>query len=266
MKIRAAAVHLVVEKTTRLSLMSHDMIGTRALTSLVEVFFCFCFWFVFTNVSAPDGCRLPARPAALSASHVVGPTVDPRRAALLVQLFELRDLCRCWVNIISPFFLIKKRVGFVRFFFSLMVLVIPVNVFISRMSGSIQGRLLEKADERVDTVSEFLRVVQAIKLLSLEAVFAKRLDAKRNEELRFLQRFVYFQSLSFLVWQGTPLLVTGITYGFYSQVCLAIDNNRSHSVSCSSWRAVMTSLMPAPSLCRSLCSICSRCLCICSRS
>ena len=65
---------------------------------------------------------------------------------------------------------------------------LPIPGFLAKRMQGIYKVLAEKADARVETVTEALNVIRMIKMFGWERKIAERIADKRAEELRWLRQ------------------------------------------------------------------------------
>ncbi|XP_059141156.1 multidrug resistance-associated protein 1-like [Physella acuta] len=103
-----------------------------------------------------------------------------------------------------------------------LVLLIPINGFISAQLGKLQIKLMAHKDERIKIMNELLSGIKIVKLFAWEKSFERRILEVRDKELQKLRRFSLLGcSLSFS-WSVAPFLVSLLT--FLSYVYLSSDH------------------------------------------
>ena len=73
---------------------------------------------------------------------------------------------------------------------------LPLPGFLATRMQGVSKVLAEKADARVETVSEALNVIRMIKMFGWERRIAERIASKRAEELRWLRHIELLQLLN----------------------------------------------------------------------
>jgi ABC-type bacteriocin/lantibiotic exporter with double-glycine peptidase domain len=91
-----------------------------------------------------------------------------------------------------------------------MLLLLPLNGAIARLSKRLQARLMAIKDERVSLTSEALAGIRLIKLNAWEDAFVSRIASVRDAELRRLRAYVLLQAASAVLWTALPLLVFNV--------------------------------------------------------
>ncbi|CAH8436418.1 unnamed protein product [Dicrocoelium dendriticum] len=98
-----------------------------------------------------------------------------------------------------------------------LLLLLPLNAVIARLSKSVQEKKFKAADSRIKVISEILNGIRMIKLYAWEPSFIKEVNRLRHEEMKYLRRFTYLHSFSFL-WTCAPFLVALSSFGVYVSV------------------------------------------------
>lgn len=100
----------------------------------------------------------------------------------------------------------------------LMVLVMPLNLFISREFARTQKLIMAATDARIHTTNEVLENIRIIKYFAWEQRFAAMVYEKRKVELHALRnRYILWVGAA-TVWFGIPLLTTFVSFFFYTMV------------------------------------------------
>ncbi|KAL0086848.1 P-loop containing nucleoside triphosphate hydrolase protein [Phycomyces blakesleeanus] len=104
--------------------------------------------------------------------------------------------------------------------FGLMVLIftLPLNHYNSKRFVKVQDKLMESRDKRVGLMNEVLQGIRQIKFFAWESNWEKRIMEARNIELGHL-RDVFMADVFFnLLWQGSPILVTIISFWSFTKI------------------------------------------------
>lgn len=100
----------------------------------------------------------------------------------------------------------------------LMVLVMPLNLFISREFARTQKVIMAATDARIHTTNEVLENIRIIKYFAWEQRFAAMVNEKRRVELQALRnRYILWVGAA-TVWFGIPLVTTFVSFLFYTMV------------------------------------------------
>ncbi|CAO3626391.1 unnamed protein product [Cunninghamella blakesleeana] len=95
-----------------------------------------------------------------------------------------------------------------------MIVTLPANHFNAKIFAKSQDQLMEARDKRVNLMNEVLQGIRQIKFFAWENKWEERVMESRRTELKHL-RTGYLAELGFnLLWQGSPILVTIVS--FYS--------------------------------------------------
>lgn len=100
----------------------------------------------------------------------------------------------------------------------LMILVMPLNLFISREFARTQKLIMAATDARIHTTNEVLENIRIIKYFAWEQRFAAIVNEKRKVELRALRNRYRLWVCAATVWFGIPLLTTFVSFLFYTMV------------------------------------------------
>ena len=85
---------------------------------------------------------------------------------------------------------------------SVMIILLPINHFTTKIFAKTQDRLMTARDKRVTLMNEVLQGIRQIKFFASEKDWQKRILQSRNTELRFLRTNYYCEALFLLIWQG----------------------------------------------------------------
>ncbi|KAK7532705.1 ATP-dependent bile acid permease-like protein [Phyllosticta citricarpa] len=99
-----------------------------------------------------------------------------------------------------------------------MILLLPVNMLISKKFSSIQKQILAATDARINTTNEILSNIRIIKYFAWEARFKAQVDEKRAAELRHLRRRYQWWATAATVWSGAPIIITFLSFLVYTTV------------------------------------------------
>lgn len=100
----------------------------------------------------------------------------------------------------------------------LMVLVMPLNLFISREFARTQKLIMAATDARIHTTNEVLENIRIIKYFAWEQRFAAMVNEKRKVELHALRNRYTLWVGAATVWFGIPLVTTFVSFLFYTIV------------------------------------------------
>ncbi|CAK3838118.1 ABC transporter [Lecanosticta acicola] len=97
-----------------------------------------------------------------------------------------------------------------------MVLMIPINGFIAKISKTLQKRQMTNKDARTRLMTEILNSMKSIKLYAWTTAFMNRLNEIRNDrELSTLRKIGGVSAVSTFAWNTTPFLVSCSTFAVF---------------------------------------------------
>ncbi|KAF2071736.1 hypothetical protein CYY_006941 [Polysphondylium violaceum] len=98
---------------------------------------------------------------------------------------------------------------------AIMLVMIPINLFISNLAKKRQTTSMKLKDKRTKAVNEVLNGIKVIKLYSWEQSFMNHVNAIRNSELGVMKTIKYIQGFSLLLWSMSPIFVSVSTFAVY---------------------------------------------------
>lgn len=99
-----------------------------------------------------------------------------------------------------------------------MIIVLPLNHYNAKMFAKTQDRLMDARDKRVSLMNEVLQGIRQIKFFAWERNWEKRIMEARDVELHHLG-ITYLSGVLFtFLWQGSPILVTLITFWSFTKL------------------------------------------------
>ncbi|KXS16473.1 P-loop containing nucleoside triphosphate hydrolase protein [Gonapodya prolifera JEL478] len=99
---------------------------------------------------------------------------------------------------------------------AIMILMIPINTYLTKLSRGIQKRQMANKDSRFKLVDEFLSGIKVIKLYAWERPFLQSISDVRQKELDTLKSYAYLSALQSFTWSCAPFLVSFATFALYS--------------------------------------------------
>jgi len=118
-----------------------------------------------------------------------------------------------FVEFVAPF---NKGMG-------VLAVLFPFNILVWRGLDIYQVAQMEKKDQRVKLITEILSSIKVIKLFAWEGSFIKRVNALRNQEVKYVRVKQLLDGALNLLWISIPILVTMAS--FFAFVLLDPDNN-----------------------------------------
>lgn len=100
----------------------------------------------------------------------------------------------------------------------IMILLLPVNLTISKQFARMQKLILAATDARIHTTNEVLTNIRIIKYFSWEDRFLGLVDEKRRAELKNLRNRYIIWALAATIWGGAPMIITAFTFLVYTLV------------------------------------------------
>lgn len=89
-----------------------------------------------------------------------------------------------------------------------MIILLPLNGWISGKIKHIQWRLMRAKDSRTKWMNEILNAIKVLKLYAWELPFIQKILRLRDQECRELYRSAYLNSFLFFAFQAAPLVVS----------------------------------------------------------
>lgn len=97
-----------------------------------------------------------------------------------------------------------------------MVLMIPINGVIARISKTLQKRQMKNKDARTRLMTEILNNMKSIKLYAWTTAFMNKLNVIRNDqELHTLRKIGGVTAIANFTWNTTPFLVSCSTFAVF---------------------------------------------------
>lgn len=102
-----------------------------------------------------------------------------------------------------------------------MILIIPINLWISTKLYEFHGKQMAKKDQRVKIMNEILNGMKVLKLYAWEPSFDKNVRGIRSSEISLLKRMAMLNASMFFFWSFAPFMVTLSSFVTY----VLIDEN-----------------------------------------
>ncbi|WFD05253.1 hypothetical protein MVES1_000581 [Malassezia vespertilionis] len=100
----------------------------------------------------------------------------------------------------------------------LLIVAIPFQTFIARITGRVMARLLRTKDARLDLSCELLACMKTLKFYAWEKPFKERMANIRSSELQQLRQTFLLYAINRLTFVATPMLVILTTFGTHTLV------------------------------------------------
>ena len=105
---------------------------------------------------------------------------------------------------------------------TVMLAMIPINVWISTIQRRFQVRAMTSKDERIKVINEILSGIRVLKFNGWEIPFITRIGSIRQQEMKHLQSISIINAFSSIMWTCSPFLVSLVTFSVY--VLVSEDN------------------------------------------
>ncbi|KAI7905777.1 uncharacterized protein BX663DRAFT_500876 [Cokeromyces recurvatus] len=99
-----------------------------------------------------------------------------------------------------------------------MIITLPLNHYNSIMLARTQEKLMEARDKRVSLMNEVLQGIRQIKFFAWETNWEKHILEARDVEIKHLKTTFVSEVLFNFLWQGTPLLVTIVSFFTFTKL------------------------------------------------
>ncbi|KAI9844589.1 MAG: hypothetical protein M1838_002113 [Thelocarpon superellum] len=100
----------------------------------------------------------------------------------------------------------------------IMLLMVPINLAISKGFGRIQSQLMAATDARMQATNEVLQNLRVVKYFAWETRCGQSIDQERRAELRVIQERCILWLIAATVWFGAPLIITFMSFLLYTMV------------------------------------------------
>ncbi|KAK5166122.1 Transporter of the ATP-binding cassette (ABC) [Saxophila tyrrhenica] len=123
------------------------------------------------------------------------------------------------VQFILAIFLLYQILGYSSIVgIGMMVVLLPINMYISKKFAEVQTKILAATDARIHSTNEVLTNIRIIKYFAWEQRFLGTVDEKRVVELRYLRNRYILWSIAATIWAGAPIIITLLTFAVYTLV------------------------------------------------
>ncbi|KRZ36397.1 Multidrug resistance-associated protein 1, partial [Trichinella pseudospiralis] len=96
-----------------------------------------------------------------------------------------------------------------------LILLIPLNYFISSKQNKLQVSQMKYKDERMKLINEILNGIKVLKLYAWELAFGKQVNNIRKKELDILKTASYYRAATSFIWTCAPFLVAVVVFTTY---------------------------------------------------
>ncbi|XP_078001329.1 ATP-binding cassette sub-family C member 9-like [Glandiceps talaboti] len=101
---------------------------------------------------------------------------------------------------------------------SMFLLAVPLQLFIAKKMSQLQKQVMRFADDRLKKSNELLQSMKLLKLYGWESIFCDRIETVRGTEIRHMWKMGGVLMATRLISEGTPVLITLISFAVYSMV------------------------------------------------
>ncbi|KAL5968005.1 Canalicular multispecific organic anion transporter 2 [Taenia solium] len=99
--------------------------------------------------------------------------------------------------------------------FTLLLIIIPINIMVAKKSKALQEKQLKTTDKRIKLISEILNGIRVLKLYAWEPSFIQEVGSIRKKELSYLRKFLYLDCSITFIFACVPTLVALATFSAY---------------------------------------------------
>lgn len=99
-----------------------------------------------------------------------------------------------------------------------MVLLLPINYYISSQFSKIQQTIMTTTDKRIHTTNEVLQNIRIIKFFAWEERFGQVVDESRTAELKNLRKRYILWAVAATSWYGSPIVITFLSFFCYTVI------------------------------------------------
>ncbi|KAF2069971.1 hypothetical protein CYY_008709 [Polysphondylium violaceum] len=119
--------------------------------------------------------------------------------------------------------LLYRAIGWPTFVgFGLMIFAVPLNGIAAKKLTEVRRNMIKHTDARVKTTNEILQAIKIIKLYAWENSFARKVNDRRDEEVKMLFSFSHYRAFLIIVVAALPtavsVLVFSTYYGYYKEL------------------------------------------------
>ncbi|KAF1346461.1 hypothetical protein BDV97DRAFT_400391 [Delphinella strobiligena] len=123
------------------------------------------------------------------------------------------------VQVVLAVYLLYRILGFSSIAgIIIMVLLLPINLTISKQFAKMQKLILAATDARIHTTNEVLTNIRIIKYFAWEDRFLGLVEEKRRAELKNLRNRYIIWALAATIWGGAPMIITAFTFLVYTLI------------------------------------------------
>ncbi|KAK8639147.1 hypothetical protein V6N13_137540 [Hibiscus sabdariffa] len=152
-------------------------------------------------------------------------SVDADRIGYFI--WYMHDPWKIALQVALALLVLYKNLGAATFAaFVTTILVMLVNIPLGKVEENFQEKLMESKDKRMKATSEILRNMRILKLQGWEMKFLSKIIGLRNNEERWLKRFVYTSSVSSIIFFVSPSFVSLATFGACIYLGITLESGK----------------------------------------
>ncbi|KAF2970424.1 hypothetical protein GQX73_g3089 [Xylaria multiplex] len=102
--------------------------------------------------------------------------------------------------------------------FTTMLLITPINIYVSKKYSDAQDKLMEVRDEKMGVVSEALQGIRQIKFSALEPQWENKIGQVRERELTCVWDAFKFDVMLMACWITSPILLAAVSLAVYATI------------------------------------------------
>eukprot|EP00834_Sanchytrium_tribonematis_P006031 NODE_412_length_7926_cov_1.357608.p1 type:complete len:697 gc:universal NODE_412_length_7926_cov_1.357608:3118-1028(-) len=99
----------------------------------------------------------------------------------------------------------------------LMIFIIPTQRWLAQVVEDQQNDLMKRTDGRITKMNELLQGIRIVKFFAWEKKFEKSLLETREDELKYLRKFLLTVALMMIIYHSIPILVSLLTFVAYAK-------------------------------------------------
>ena len=101
---------------------------------------------------------------------------------------------------------------------ALMIIIIPTQRWLAQVVEDQQNDLMKRTDGRITKMNELLQGIRIVKFFAWERKFEESLLNTREDELKYLRKFLLTVALMMVIYHSIPILVSLLTFVAYAKI------------------------------------------------
>lgn len=102
--------------------------------------------------------------------------------------------------------------------FTSMVVIMPFNIYFSKLYSDSQDRLMKLRDEKLEVVTEALQGIRQIKFSALEPQWEAKIREVRDRELKSVWNVFCYDAILISCWVTSPIALSAISLAVYAYI------------------------------------------------